>query len=326
MLSYSDIDVYESWIEQKTQSYAKGRPDGTHRALHSKIQRDIEHLPDGMSALMWIGNRRTAKRVILYLHGGGFVVPVSTAHLETSLRIVEAFSGSPSSPTSKETAVAILDYSPCPPAQYPTQFRQTVDALRHLLQPGRWKPSQVVIGGDSVGGLLTAQVLFHIVHRHPSIEPLHLTEPFAAVFMLSPWVSQDTTSASFIRNQYIDTLTARSVRSAAANVFSGPLAEKDLLHRRGWISPLDAPQGWLKDWSKVTRHCYVAWGAKEVLASQCKEFARTLVQQCGEEAHIRLDEGVNEGHGWAVFEGFRKEKGRAMGRLLDWLSTTFAED
>lgn len=92
----------------------------------------------------------------------------------------------------KSIAVFSLTYTLAPHATYPTQLRQAVECLRHVLDKTAHTPSSVYVGGDSAGGNLVGGVLSHIAHPHPQIAPLPLAEDLAGAIMIAPWTNLDT--------------------------------------------------------------------------------------------------------------------------------------
>lgn len=107
-------------------------------------------------------------RVILYLHGGGYVICSSTTHRGMAARIARA-SGS---------RLLLIDYRLAPEHPFPAALDDALVAYHHLLEAGN-DPRHILIGGDSAGGGLTlAATLWLRDHQ----EPLP-----AALFLLSPW-------------------------------------------------------------------------------------------------------------------------------------------
>lgn len=92
----------------------------------------------------------------------------------------------------KSISVFCLTYTLAPHATYPTQLRQAVECLRHVLDRTSHAPSSVYIGGDSAGGNLVGGVLSHIAHPHPQITPLSISENLAGAIMIAPWTMLGT--------------------------------------------------------------------------------------------------------------------------------------
>jgi monoterpene epsilon-lactone hydrolase len=120
---------------------------------------------------MWVTAKEAADSngVLLYLHGGGFVCGSPRTHRQLAARI-SASSGLP---------VLLLDYRLAPEHPFPAAAEDALNAYRWLLSQG-YAPGQIVVGGDSAGGHLTACLL-------ADIAAAKLPMPSAAV-MLSPFL------------------------------------------------------------------------------------------------------------------------------------------
>lgn len=90
-------------------------------------------------------------KVLLYLHGGGFVYPAAPPHLE-----LLAF-------LSKEMGVRVLlvDYRLAPDHPFPAPLDDCVGAYLWLLEQGV-SPEHIVLAGDSAGGHLTVTTLMKL--------------------------------------------------------------------------------------------------------------------------------------------------------------------
>jgi len=122
----------------------------------------------GMAA-EWVRapNVPESKKVVLYLHGGGFYSGSCDTHRDLAVRI----SGAGNIP------VFMPEYRLAPENQYPAANEDCLNSYLWLLEQG-YKPSQIAIGGDSAGGCLTLMTLISIRDQgHPL--------PGAA-FLLSP--------------------------------------------------------------------------------------------------------------------------------------------
>src|SRR5215471_1483412 len=80
-------------------------------------------------------------RVILYLHGGGYVMGSINTHRAMVARVARA---------SQARALA-LDYRLAPENPFPAAVEDATAAYRWLLTEG-YKPARIVIAGDSAGG------------------------------------------------------------------------------------------------------------------------------------------------------------------------------
>jgi acetyl esterase/lipase len=116
-------------------------------------------------------------RVVLYFHGGGYVL--GTAHGYRSLvgEIGRA---------AKARSFAI-DYRLAPEHPFPAAIDDAVTAYRWLLDQGI-SPGSIGFAGDSAGGGLTVTTLI-------ALRDLGLPLPAGGV-MISPWIDLDNTGAS----------------------------------------------------------------------------------------------------------------------------------
>lgn len=137
----------------------------------------------------WLGNKDTAKYVMIYAHGGGFVFAGSAQHLNMLDRWTSWSQGS--------LAILCVCYSLSPGAVYPVAVGEIVETLRWILSPsgGNRTPGQVLLGGDSAGGNLALAVLSHLSgHPHPNsriVKKLDLDAKLKGLLVVAPWVSAD---------------------------------------------------------------------------------------------------------------------------------------
>lgn len=131
-----------------------------------------------------------ADRIILYLHGGGYVLGSIRSHGELISRIARATGGRALAPM----------YRLAPEHPFPAAVDDAVAAYRWLLAEGA-RPESIVIAGDSAGGGLAIATL---VALRDAGEPL----PLAAA-CLSPWVDLEVTSASIEARAHLDPIVER---------------------------------------------------------------------------------------------------------------------
>ncbi|KAK3389306.1 Alpha/Beta hydrolase protein [Podospora didyma] len=337
----SSIEIYTSWI---TKQRLLAPPSSL---LHDLLQVDIEPLPSCPTdaSILWLGDRHTAKKFILFLHGGGFTLNVLSGHLGWCL---SAWVHPDLNYRYREdVAVAILDYSLAPSAKYPTQLIEASHALRHVLQTVCPNPSDLIIGGDSAGGCLTAQLLCHLVHPHPHKQAVLppdtidlLRNPLAGAFLVSPWLSTSTTSDSFARNSGIDMLSPSMMKKLARDSLEGTSWHSELANQQGgWAMPLEYPDSSnLVGIERIVRRLYVTVGEHEVLRDQGVEFVQRMraVVALGSggggekslkknpEEVVKLDILPEAAHDFILVEGGFGEVGPAMKRMRDWTKTAFA--
>ncbi|MBI4518222.1 MAG: alpha/beta hydrolase [Deltaproteobacteria bacterium] len=150
---------------------------------------------------VWVttpGARRDA--VILYLHGGGYVVGSITSHRDLAARLSRAAAA----------RVLLLDYRLAPEHPHPAAVEDATAAYRWLLSTAV-APARIVIGGDSAGGGLTVAAL---VALRDAGQPL----PAAAV-CLSPWVDLEGLGDSMTTKAAVDPMVQRDGLSKMAEMY-----------------------------------------------------------------------------------------------------------
>ncbi|KAL4806683.1 Alpha/Beta hydrolase protein [Aspergillus unguis] len=262
---------------------------------------DLSHDAKGL----WIGNK-TAKNVVIYYHGGGFVLPAVAGHFTFLGSVIEELNKN-----GHDVAIFFLAYTLSPPAEYPTALRQAVESLRYILttdQGGR-DPSDVIVGGDSAGGNLALAVLLHLTRPHPEIEPLPLKEgtELAGVFGFAPWVSFSQDSESFAKNQYKDIIPASGLK-VWARQYLGKRQETD-----AWSEPAKAPTEW---WAGVkAKRVLLLAGQDEILFSPIDEFAKRFMTVVPQTTYVV---GYEDTHVSPVYSGTGLQSQQARG-LRNWL-------
>lgn len=160
-----------------------------------------------------------------------------------------------------------MRYTLVPRQTYPTQLRQTVEALRYLVAETNRSPADVYLGGDSAGANLALSTLLHISHPHPDIDPLALPVPLAGVFGVGPWINFSTDGPSFTQNANKDLLTKGILERWAKGYLAGK--EPD-----SWSEPSRAPVEWWKD--VKTERILILAGSDELLFSSIEAFAKKV--------------------------------------------------
>jgi epsilon-lactone hydrolase len=110
-----------------------------------------------------------ASRVILYLHGGGYVIGSINTHRAMAGMLSRAAA----------SRVLLIDYRLAPEHPFPAAVEDSVAAYKWLVAQGI-APAKIVVAGDSAGGGLTVATLV-------AIRDQNLKSPAAGV-CLSPWI------------------------------------------------------------------------------------------------------------------------------------------
>jgi acetyl esterase/lipase len=144
-------------------------------------------------------------RVLLYLHGGGYVFGSMRTHRVMLAHISRA----------AQTRVLGLEYRLAPESSFPAPVDDSVAAYRWLIANGT-DPKKIVIAGDSAGGGLTVAALVAL---------RYLGEPMPAAGVgISPWTDMEATGGSFVTNAEVDPMVTREGIISIATTY---LAGKD---------------------------------------------------------------------------------------------------
>ena len=138
--------------EQAKQAYALGAGVLEVNAQHMGRD-DTLHIPtrDGatLRAKLWAEHAKPNLPVLLYFHGGGFMVGSPETHEALCKHLAHL----------AHCAVVSLDYRLAPAHTFPTAHNDALDALEWLAANAaslELDPTRIAIGGDSAGGTLAA--------------------------------------------------------------------------------------------------------------------------------------------------------------------------
>jgi epsilon-lactone hydrolase len=118
-----------------------------------------------------------ASRVILYLHGGGYVIGSINTHRAMAGMLSRAAA----------SRVLLIDYRLAPEHPFPAAVEDSVAAYKWLVAQGV-APAKIVVAGDSAGGGLTVATLV-------AIRDQNLKSPAGGV-CLSPWIDMEAIGES----------------------------------------------------------------------------------------------------------------------------------
>jgi monoterpene epsilon-lactone hydrolase len=124
-------------------------------------------------------------RVVLFLHGGGYVFGSSLSHRHLAAEIARAVG----------SRALSLDYRLAPEHPFPAAVDDALAGYRHLLEAG-FSPGHIAIVGDSAGGGLAVATLV-------AIKLAGLPQP-ACGWVISPWVDLEALGSSYETHAMID--------------------------------------------------------------------------------------------------------------------------
>jgi len=243
----------------------------------------IEEVDAGGRPAFWItGPKSRPDHVILYLHGGGYVLGSPLSHRALTIALAEA----------AEATVVSLDYRLAPENIYPAAVEDAVNAYQWLVKDKGIAPGKIAVSGDSAGGGLSAATLMLLRDRE-------LGEP-AAGMLISPWADLTCEAKSMTSRAEIDPwLEQATLKEMAATYLGGKDAESHLASpvfgRLEGLPPL-----------------LIQVGSREILHDDAIRLAGQAA-----EAHIDVTLEVWEGmiHVWHYFAPMLEEGRQAIAKM-----------
>ncbi len=226
-----------------------------------------------------------ADRVILYLHGGGYVIGSINSHRELASRISRG---------SQARALSI-DYRLAPENPFPAGLEDATAAYRWLLSTGV-EPTRVVVAGDSAGGGLTLATLLAL---RDAGTPL----PAAGV-CLSPWTDLEGTGDSAKPGAVDDPMVQLDGLVAMGRHYLGGADPRD---------PLAAPL--YADYTGLPP-LLIQVGTREILLDDATRVAERA-KQCGVDVTLEPWEGLI--HVWHAFGPTVPESQEAVARIGEFI-------
>ncbi|KAF8901346.1 hypothetical protein CPB84DRAFT_1777614 [Gymnopilus junonius] len=209
----------------------------------------IEPLIDD-AMVMWVGKKRT-DRVVLYMPGGAYFFPLS-GNAISFWRYVQLELES----QGIDVGLAILAYSLIPEAGFPTQLRQAQVALEHILASGV-HPSNLHLPKPASKPSLPEPAS---KQGAPPTCP-HTFMPIRGVYLMSPWVCMESTTASSRANFAYDIIVP-SPSGSDAPTDSG--------------SGLGSGSAWFAGLDGIVDRLLMTAGGKEVLRDDIIAFSQTM--------------------------------------------------
>jgi acetyl esterase/lipase len=181
-MSDPEIAALRETIAKRVRSddIAQRRRDIDARGLAYRLPADIKAEPvaaNGVRSEWTSSPDADPSRVVLYFHGGGYVIGSLDSHRHMVAEVGRA----------ARARTLAIDYRLAPEHPFPAAVDDAIDAYRFLLSRGV-QPSGITIAGDSAGGGL-------VVAAMVAIREAGLPQP-ACGWSISPWVDMEAIGGS----------------------------------------------------------------------------------------------------------------------------------
>lgn len=173
-------------------------------------------MPDFSMKFLASKENPNTDRVILQLHGGGYMAPVRNAYYVFAGLYNEVSGG---------CSVLTPDYRVAPEDPYPAALQDAVASYQWLLDRG-YCGEQIILAGDSAGGGLAMCLTMYLRDHHMPIP--------GGIIAMSPWTDLTASGESYVTNFENDPLFGNTTNSMIyENDYAGDHDKMDC-----YISPL----------------------------------------------------------------------------------------
>jgi epsilon-lactone hydrolase len=245
-----------------------------------------EEVDAGKVPAMWaLPTGGVPDRVIIWAHGGGYVVGSMHTHRKVAGHLGRAAG----------CRVLVLDYRRAPEHPHPAPCEDAVAAYRWLLGRGI-RPQHIATTGDSAGGGLCTSMVLKL---RDAGDPLP-----AAIMPISPWYDMEATGPSVETNAAVDTLVQKDILLAMAGMFLGGSSPRDPL-----ANPLHAEL-------KGLPPMLIQVGSDETVLDDSRRFAEKA-RAAG--AEVALEVVPEMQHVFHFMAGRAPEADEAIARMGAWV-------
>lgn len=228
-------------------------------------------------------------RVILYLHGGGYVIGSRISHAPLVANLAKAAG----------VEALLPEYRLSPEDPYPAAVEDAEAAYHWVLDEG-YAPGKVAVAGESAGGGLTTALLVRL--RDTGV-PL----PSSAT-LISPWcdltglgdVTDEALAVDFLRPEHLE-------------VFTGHYAPDAMRRSEPSCSPVTADLSGLPP-------LLIQVGECEILCDQGRRLA-AAAKDAGTDVTLEVEPHMF--HAWSLFAGALPEADEAISRIAAFVRTRF---
>ncbi|EIN05692.1 alpha/beta-hydrolase, partial [Punctularia strigosozonata HHB-11173 SS5] len=241
--------------------------------------------------------------VICYVHGGGYAVWQPGTYTAFILAIVEAIMK-----RGLTVSVFALDYSLAPEAGFPTQVGQMAAMYKYLHEEMDVDYDKIAFVGDSAGGHLCLSFLTHLHRPTQWLSPNPsegLPKPGQGVFLMSPFVTADTSCSTYQTNDGLDMLS-KSIVTQYSGIFldASEYGNTDLALPYVQFVVYPVPGG--RDWAQILpKKVWVSAGTNEVSEGHIEQLADAM-REASIDVRFSLTDGKS--HDWQFVDCLKAEK------------------
>ena len=210
MADSPELERVITLVKSREIDESQGATEGSRRSFERMVDEFSIDIPakysrvnaGGVTAEWVTAEGASESRVVLYFHGGGYIIGSPRTHRPMLAELSQA-SGA---------RVLALDYRLAPEHPFPAPVEDAVASYRWLLNEG-YDPVRIAVGGDSAGGGLTVAMM--VQGRY-----VGLPMPGAAV-CISPWVDMEGLGDSMETRAEADPMVMKEGLLLSAKTYLG---------------------------------------------------------------------------------------------------------
>jgi monoterpene epsilon-lactone hydrolase len=244
----------------------------------------------GVEALWALPVEADISKVILYTHGGGFVVGSTSTHRKFAGHLAKHLG---------VTAV-VIDYRRAPECPFPAQIEDSTAVYRELLARG-FKAQNITTAGDSAGGNLAISTVLKL--RDDGV-----AQP-GAVIAFSPWLDMEHIGRTLETNAATDALVNLSVVQGMSAMFLG----RDGSRTNPLANPLKA------NYKNGFPRLYITVGGAEALLDNATDLA-AIAKAAGVDVTLSIVEDMQ--HVYPFLAGRAVEADDELRRIANWFKAS----
>ena len=210
MAKSPELEQVISLVQSREIDESQGATEGRRRSFERMIDGFTIDVPakysrvnaGGVTAEWVTAEGASDSRVVLYFHGGGYIIGSPRTHRPMLAELSHA-SGA---------RVLALDYRLAPEHPFPAPVEDSVAAYRWMLNEG-YDPARIAVAGDSAGGGLTVAMMVQARY-------VGLPTPGAGV-CISPWVDMEGLGDSMETRAEADPMVMKEGLLLSAKTYLG---------------------------------------------------------------------------------------------------------
>jgi len=156
---------------------------------------------NGVSCYWFLPENEIRRRIIIYLHGGVFVVGSIQSHQS----MVSHFSAR------LQTRILFIDYALAPENPFPHGLNDVLDVYQKLIAD--FPHHEIIFMGDSAGAGLTVSAIGNLSEANIQLP--------CGVVMISPWINLSCENDSLEENRALDPILTREYLKENVRMYTG---------------------------------------------------------------------------------------------------------